>query len=426
MKTRVKSLVGFLRNEHGSVMKNFFSLSMLKGMEYLAPLILVPYLIRVLGIERYGVIQSVLSYIYIFLIITNYGFNYSAARQISIHRDNQKKSEKIAGAIIILKSMFMVLSFVLMIIGAFLFPNLRSELGLVLITFGFIIGDVLFPVWLFQGYEKMYFLSRFQIVARLSMFILTLLLIKSPADYILYPAIYYGTQIIMGITSLVLTPKLLGIRFAMPTLSIIKNELTLGLKPFVSSVAQVLYTQPRIFYLSLFADPLTTGTFAVADRASGVIQLFPVWLFVVSALPRLSYMYEQDPLECKKTITMYQRWTTIYILLLIPLILYFAPQIIYAFSGTYNESATWYFRLLCMETVLLTTNVFSIHYFAVSGKYNTFSKIYIVTCIVTLLAFSIILPIAGPQGLAFAIIGSAALLAILTRLELKKAAFENS
>ena len=137
-------------------------------------------------------------------------------------------------------------------------------------------------------------------------------------------------------------------------------------------------------------------------------------------------MYEQDPLECKKTITMYQRWTTIYILLLIPLILYFAPQIIYAFSGTYNESATWYFRLLCMETVLLTTNVFSIHYFAVSGKYNTFSKIYIVTCIVTLLAFSIILPIAGPQGLAFAIIGSAALLAILTRLELRKAAFENS
>ncbi|MFZ9977813.1 MAG: oligosaccharide flippase family protein [Candidatus Kapaibacteriota bacterium] len=395
-------------------MKNFFSLTFLKGLEYLVPLFLVPYLVRTLGLERYGIVQSAVSFMYIFYILTNFGFNYSAARQISIYRDNPEMSSKIAGAILILKSLLMMLSFIIMLGLAMSIPSLQSELGLIILTFGFIIGDVLFPVWLYQGYEKMFYLSRFQIIARIVLFVCTIVLIKTPEDYLYYPMIYYGSQILMAISTLMFANRLLGVSIAVPTKDILVREYRLALKPFFSSIAQVLYTQPRLFYVSLIASPMMTGAFAIADKAAGVFQLFPAWLFVISALPRLSYMYEHEQEKCMKTLAMYQKWTCIYAFIMTPIALISAPWIIYAFSGQFHEEATFIFRILCVETLILTANIFLIHYFPISGNYDVFAKIYGITCIVTLTLFGLLMPIYGIYGLLGGIITSSIILLLIT------------
>lgn len=414
MKTIFTSVITMLKNDHASVMKNFFSLTFLKGLEYLVPLFLVPYLVRTLGLERYGIVQSAVSFMYIFYILTNFGFNYSAARQISIYRDNPEMSSKIAGAILILKSLLMMLSFIIMLGLAMSIPSLQSELGLIILTFGFIVGDVLFPVWLYQGYEKMFYLSRFQIIARIVLFVCTIILIKTPEDYLYYPMIYYGSQILMAISTLMFANRLLGVSIAVPTKDILVREYRLALKPFFSSIAQVLYTQPRLFYVSLIASPMMTGAFAIADKAAGVFQLFPAWLFVISALPRLSYMYEHEQEKCMKTLAMYQKWTSIYAFIMTPIALISAPWIIYAFSGQFHEEATFIFRILCVETLILTANIFLIHYFPISGNYDVFAKIYGITCIVTLTLFGLLMPIYGIYGLLGGIITSSIILLLIT------------
>lgn len=114
----------------------------------------------------------------------------------------------------------MIASFVLMILGVIIFPHLNAEFGLCLLTFGFVAGDVLLPVWLYQGFEKLHILSRFQIISRILIFAFTLLLIKTPEDYLLYPIIYYGIQCIAGFASLLLIPRLFGVHFIMPKKSI--------------------------------------------------------------------------------------------------------------------------------------------------------------------------------------------------------------
>lgn len=414
MRSIVNSVIRVIRDDHASVMKNFFSLTFLKGLEYLVPLILVPYLVRSLGIERYGIVQTAVSFMYIFLVVTNFGFNYSAAREISIHRDNPEIASRIAGAILLLKSLLMCGSFIIMLLLAISVPSLNSELGLVIITFGFIIGDVLFPVWLYQGYEKMYYLSRFQIIARIILFIGVLTFIKEPQDYLLYPALYYGIQIIMAIATLAYAHHLLGVKIRMPSLTIMKEQLILGIRPFMSSIAQVLYTQPRVFYVSLISTQLMTGTYAIADKAAGVFQLFPVWLFVISALPKLSYMFEHDREDCMKTLRTYQIWTVVYALISTPIIVFSAPWIIYAFSGEFNDQAVMYFRLLCIETFILTINIFLIHYFPIAGKFGVFAKIYGMTCLITLVLFFVLSQLYGVLGLIWGIIISSVLLLVLT------------
>ena len=66
----------------------------------LLPLITYPYLIRVLGKEIYGLIvfaQAVVGYL---VILVGFGFNISATKEISIHRDNKEKLNEIVSSVI--------------------------------------------------------------------------------------------------------------------------------------------------------------------------------------------------------------------------------------------------------------------------------------------------------------------------------------
>lgn len=67
-------------NKYKKVINNFISLFIIQSLNYLLPLITVPYLARVLGAKNYGKVIFAIAFITYFQIITDYGFNLSATR----------------------------------------------------------------------------------------------------------------------------------------------------------------------------------------------------------------------------------------------------------------------------------------------------------------------------------------------------------
>jgi PST family polysaccharide transporter len=77
------------KKEKRVLAENFVAVTITQIITYVFPLITLPYLSRVLGAEKFGLVfwaQATMTY---GNMLTDFGFNNSAVREFSIHRDNK-------------------------------------------------------------------------------------------------------------------------------------------------------------------------------------------------------------------------------------------------------------------------------------------------------------------------------------------------
>lgn len=248
------------------LISNFLSLSSVQALNYILPLVTVPYLVRVLGPETYGLIAFAQAFIGYFGLLTDYGFNLSAPRKISVNRDDKEKISTIFSSIIILKMAFMALSFFMLCLLVFSIQRFREEWLLYMFTFCMLIGNVLFPSWLFQGMERMKQIAVLNILAKTIFTISIFVFIKSRTDYIYIPLINALGGMCIGLMSLHIIKKEFGIGIKIPSIDAMKHELKEGWHIFVSTIAISLYTISNTFILGLFTNNTIVGYYSAGEK----------------------------------------------------------------------------------------------------------------------------------------------------------------
>ena len=84
-----------LDNDKKIVANNYLSLLFLQGANYLLPLLILPFLVRVLGTEKFGLIMFAQSLATFLMVFVDFGFNLSGTREVSLSRQNHQKLSEI-------------------------------------------------------------------------------------------------------------------------------------------------------------------------------------------------------------------------------------------------------------------------------------------------------------------------------------------
>ncbi|MEK3992215.1 flippase [Robertmurraya sp. FSL R5-0851] len=374
------------------LLENFFSLLFLQGFNFLLPLLTLPYLVRVLGPANYGVIAFALAFVQFFVIITDYGFNLTATRQISINRDNHSKLEEIYNSVLNSKLLIMVISFVGYFLIVTLVPRFSKDVELFLWAYGMVVGNVLFPVWFFQGMEKMKFISILNVISKLVFASGIFIFVQGKSDLILVPILQSIGFIVAGVIALFVIRLKFGVKYRLSSIESIRYQLKDGLDVFLSTVAISLYTISNTFILGLFTNNTIVGYYASAEKlinaATGLIT--PVSQTVYPHLNKLVIESKERALQFLKKMLYGISLVTGLVSIII---FFFSNHIVDIVLGpNYGESVVILKILAFLPLIIGLSNVFGVQTLLTFGFKKVFSRILIIASTLSVVLALILVP----------------------------------
>lgn len=366
------------------VLENFISLTTLQGINYFLPIIVLPYLIRIIGAEKFGLIAFAQAFIQYFMILTEYGFNLSATREISLCKEGKKEVCKIFSAVMSAKIILAGAAFLILLLVINFIPRFKSDWIVYILSFGAVIGNTLFPVWFFQGKEKMTYITVINVAGGLIYALLIFLCVKDAQDYLYVPVLNSFYFIITGLIGLFVVFKKFKIEFIVQTYGNVKAELKKGWDIFISNVAINTYTTTRIFAVGLLTNNILTGYYTVAERVAGLIQAFPLLSFSQAIYPRMSKIFLKNKKRAIYLMRKIQDSTTSIFAIVIPIIFLLTPMITRILCGIESQEAITSLRLLLVSAFFVGANAFKVQFLLVCGRADLYSKIHVLAALIGL------------------------------------------
>ncbi len=372
------------RRERKIVLSNFASLSVLQGITYVLPLLILPYLFRVIGPAKFGLISFAQALIQYLLILTDYGFGVSATKQISLCQGKREQVSEVFSSVMTAKVGLAFISLTVLACVVYFIPKFRQDWPVYVLSFGTVIGNTLFPVWFFQGTEKMKHIADLNIIGGVLLAALFFLLVKSPRDYLMVPLIYSSVTIITGIMAQYIVFRKFGIAFRFPGYTSLRGQLNAGWDIFISIVAINAYTTTRIFTVGLLTNNTLTGFYSAAEKIAGVVQTFPLLSFSQALFPRLSNVFHRSKRRAYEFMERIQQITVGISLIFLPLIFIFAGPIVTLICGGTYPAAILSLRFLLVGVFFVSANAFRVQFLLVCGKTDIYSRIHVVMAMVGL------------------------------------------
>ncbi|MCG8432362.1 MAG: flippase [Candidatus Omnitrophica bacterium] len=393
-----------LSREKRILMGNFLSLSVLEVANYVLPLLTLPYLVRVLGPEKFGLIAFALAFVHYFVIFTDYGFNLSATREIAIHRKDARRVSGIFNAVLFVKVTLTAVSFLVLAAVILLVGRFNSEAIVYLFSFGVVIGNALFPVWFFQGIERMKYITVLNVVGKIIFTVAIFIFVRAESDYRLVPLITSLGYLTTGITGFLFACRRFNLHIFIPSTASVIEQLRQGWHVFISTAAISLYTTSNIVILGVFANNTVVGYYAAAEKIIRVLQrlFLPVSQAVYPHVSKLAHQSREQALRFLSRLLSLTALSTFALscvfFLAVPLV------VRTALGARYVESAGVLRILAFLPFITALSNVFGIQTMLVFNMKSAFSRILISAGVVNVVLAFMLAPRLEHTGIAVSVI----------------------
>lgn len=271
------------------LVRNTAALFVVQISAYAAPLLVLPYLSRILSVDHFGLIAYATSFNWYFLTLVEYGFNLTATRRVAIAGDDTDKISRIFGSVMTAKALLTCVGFLLMVTAVWETPKLRPHFLLFCISYLTVLGDLLFPLWLFQGLQKMENLVWRDLSAKLLAMCLIFAFVRRDSDYLWAAGFQAGAAMLAGVAGLITVPILTKVRFVRPRLGEVFAELREGWPVFLSMASMYMSSATNTVILGLRAGPKEVAYYSAAYRLVTAMRML-VQPLVTALYPHISHM----------------------------------------------------------------------------------------------------------------------------------------
>lgn len=402
--------------------KTIFSLSILQGANYIAPLLILPYLANTLGSSTFGDFALAISISQIFIIITDYGFNLTGSKDASLLKNNKKELTLLYSTITTIKAAFLVGGFIITTPIYLLVSPFKNDPQIYISAYAIVLGSAIFPLWIFQGTEHLKGAMIAMVIGRMISIAGVFTLVHTASDAGTAGLLYGSSGIIAYLLSRRSLKHLLaGEKFTYPSIENIKLSLKNGLNIFLSNLYINSYTTSNSIMLGLLQDPKSAGYFHLAEKFTK-IAIFIFQPITQAFYPKVCIAAKEGVDKLIEINKLYLKITLPAAIVLSLLMIALSETAIeMLFDNTYAEVSIIIKLLAVLPIINVLSHSLSTLTLIPTGESKIFSQIYLAACFFNIPIFATLsLKFSGAGAAVANVLTETAVLTLLIMITIKK------
>lgn len=252
-----------------ALVQNIGALYLIRCAAYIAPLLTLPWLARVLGPHGLGLLAFVQGIGACVILVVEYGFSFSATQEVSVHRHSPERLSSILAGVQGSKVVLAAGCVLCAVASQPLIPMLDGHEWLLGAGLFASTGQAFTMTWYFLGIERMLAQSVLEAVLRLAAAASVLVLVRQPGDA-------WKVLALQGLAAWITAGAGMAMAycrapFRWPTPELVRQSLARGSGALFFRVAETSYTSCNALLLGFLFPANVVGVYASAERIARAV-----------------------------------------------------------------------------------------------------------------------------------------------------------
>lgn len=333
-----------------SLFKNTIYKSILSFVNIVIPLLVGPYVVKLLDVELYGIYNTVFAEFQVFLIFASFGLYTFGMREISKIRNDKKKVSQLFSNLFLISIISNLAVCLIYLIYAFLSSS-GIALALYCIMTIQIIGNVFYIEFVNEALENYKFITIKTIVVKILYLISIFMFIKKTEDVAIYAVIVSLVVFVNNILSFIYAKRF--IKFDFKNIKF-KKYITPLIVILIITNIELLYSQLDRIMLGKFVNGVAVSMYYIPYYLISTLAAVPYSIINVS-IPRLSYVVANESKE--NYINALNKIISSLLFIIVPMCLgvfALAYEVIYLYAGDKYIACVPTLMIACIVRICLS------------------------------------------------------------------------
>lgn len=389
------------RNKH--LLINFIALGAVQLTNFIVPIISFPYLIKAIGINKFGVVSYGLTIMMYFTTFTDYGFNLTSTREISLNQNNKKKLSIIFSNVLATKILLFVISCLFLLLVIFSIERFERDSAFYLIGLFYIFSNTIMPTWYFQGVERMKHITIANLISKILLILFIIVFIKEPEDYIYILGIYGMANFTSGLYGIYIAYKKDKLKIERPTWSCIIKNLKEGWGMLISNLSIIGFSNMNIIILGFYVSDGIIGSYSVSEKV-----VFALWqilsIYSQATFPYVCKLYQAEHNRIRKYLTFVYMPFNIFIMCVCIVTYLYANYVVKWLVGESDLLSIHLLKIMCGVIYIVCFNIPAYQILLANNYRKYYSSIFNIATIINILLCPLLVKIYGVEGAVFSLL----------------------